>query len=762
MTLAVIRNRRMVSPPTAPNDNPDFNPDFGSTFAPEGPDRPNRRSLLWRRMGAWAVEVALIAASGGLPFAIGQAARTALEGPPVPLNPVLASVEDAAAKTFAIPPHLRPTAVAPMTNLFWSGALVLPVALGGLQLFLLATTGKTSPKAWFGLQLTDEQGRAPGLGRVLLREGVGRWGLPLGTAYGVWRASGAYPDLSILLGLAVVGLAVESGAALLDPQRRPWRDRLAKTRVVDLRDPEGWVEPGMAAMEPGPIAPATMGRSILVNGRSGSGSLTERSAARLTLNHPNGPETTNLILSPIGARGLWAWVRQNPGTAIVVVGSLGLVLVLGTFAATQIYVQDQADRRAAQAQKQELLLDLVAKYSQNAPDQRRGSVLALGAVQDPNPEIVLLLNLLGQEESPQLIEALQQSITSAGPAALPYLQRLNQTLKTDADSLAAGPNTGEATRAALRLRATQRAIAKLLRLRSGADGSIDLSRVDLGQSNSPNAQFSLVLDRADLSGLKLRSAVLTGANLRGSVFRSAGPDGRWNTFDDALTDLSGADLRGADLTSASLITGQLERTSLVGAALNGTNLTSARLIGANLSQAKLLGANLEAANLDGASLTGADLGDAKLNQASLHGAKLGQARAVGASLAQADLTEASWRGGDLSTADLNRANLRNADLSATRLIGANLQGAQLQSAQLQGTDFSQADLRGALFEGANLKGAIFAPTNAAPAGGFVGRTDSEKPSALVKGADFSQAKNLDPRQLAYLCTQGAIHPQCPQ
>jgi hypothetical protein len=33
---------------------------------------------------------------------------------------------------------------------------------------------------------------------------------------------------------------------------------------------------------------------------------------------------------------------------------------------------------------------------------------------------------------------------------------------------------------------------------------------------------------------------------------------------------------------------------------------------------------------------------------------------------------------------------------------------------------------------------------------------------LVKGADFSQAKNLDPRQLAYLCTQGAIHPQCPQ
>ncbi|HEY9689036.1 MAG TPA: pentapeptide repeat-containing protein, partial [Coleofasciculaceae cyanobacterium] len=555
------------------------------------------------------------------------------------------------------------------------------------------------------------------------------------------------------------------------PRGRSWRDRLAKTQMIDLFDetqPDGCLEPGTAAAmqagsnpgaHPGAIAPQTRGW-----GRSaGNGALSGRSAATITVNQTvNPPEPTNLILSPIGQRGLAGWVRQNPGTAIVSAGSIGLVIILGTFAATQLYAQDQANRRAAQEQQKELLLDLVAKYSQNAPDQRRGSVLALGAIKDPNPEIVLLLNLLGQEESPQLIEALQQSITSAGPTALPYLQRLNQTLKTDADSLAAGPNTAEATQAALRLRATQRAIAKLLRLRSGANEPIDLSRVDLGQSNSPVAQFSLVLDRADLSGLNLRSAVLTGANLRGSVFRSAGPDGRWNTFDDALTDLSGADLRGADLTGASLLTGQLERASLVGAALNRTNLSNARLTGANLSRAKLLGANLDAATLDQASLTGADLGDATLNQASLHEAKLGQARAISAKLVQADLTAVSWRGGDLSSADLNRANLQNADLSASRLVGANLQGAKLQNATLQGTDFSQADLRGATFEGANLKGAIFAPAAAAPAGGFVGRTDGEKPSALVKGADFSQAKNLDPRQLAYLCTQGAIHPQCPQ
>ncbi|HEY9690206.1 MAG TPA: RDD family protein, partial [Coleofasciculaceae cyanobacterium] len=311
----------MVSPSTAPDENPDRPAPHPSD------DRPSRpRSFWWRRAGAWAVEMTLIAASAGLPFAIGQSARTALEGPPVPLNPVLSGIEETAAKTFAIPPHLRPTAVAPMTNLFWSGALVLPLTLGGLQLFLLATTGQTSPKAWFGVKLTDDRGQAPGLGRVLVREGVGRWGVPLGTAYAIWRASGAYPDLSILLGLTLLALAAESGTALLDPRGRSWRDRLAKTQMIDLFDetqPDGWLEPGTAAAmqagaNPGVIAPQTRGW-----GRSaGNGALSGRSAATITVNQTvNPPEPTNLILSPIGLRGLAGWVRQNPGTAIVSAGS---------------------------------------------------------------------------------------------------------------------------------------------------------------------------------------------------------------------------------------------------------------------------------------------------------------------------------------------------------------------------------------------------------------------------------------------------------
>jgi len=34
-------------------------------------------------------------------------------------------------------------------------------------------------------------------------------------------------------------------------------------------------------------------------------------------------------------------------------------------------------------------------------------------------------------------------------------------------------------------------------------------------------------------------------------------------------------------------------------------------------------------------------------------------------------------------------------------------------------------------------------------------------SASIKGVDFSQAKNLDPQQLAFICTQGGLNSRCP-
>ena len=86
-------------------------------------------------------------------------------------------------------------------------------------------------------------------------------------------------------------------------------------------------------------------------------------------------------------------------------------------------------------------------------------------------------------------------------------------------------------------------------------------------------------ERADLSGADLRSADLSGANLRSADLRS--------------DDLSGANLRSANLRSA-----DLRSANLSGADLSGANLRSADLSGANLS-----GANLRSADLSGADLS---------------------------------------------------------------------------------------------------------------------------------------------------------------
>jgi hypothetical protein len=99
--------------------------------------------------------------------------------------------------------------------------------------------------------------------------------------------------------------------------------------------------------------------------------------------------------------------------------------------------------------------------------------------------------------------------------------------------------------------------------------------------------------RADLSGTRLASLSLWGADLREA-------------------DLRGADLRGCNLDHAQL--------SL--AVLSAACLASASCWGANMSQAVLTKADLTGAKLDHADLRGADLRGADLTNASLWGAHL--------------------------------------------------------------------------------------------------------------------------------------------
>lgn len=689
--------------------------------------------LLVRRCGAWAVEVSLIVFSGLIPFSIGQAVNRGPQS--VPLNPIVASTSEAIARTLAIPIRDRNPRVAPLTNLFWTGALLAPIALAGWQLYLLAKTGQTLPKRWFGVRVVAS-GRPPGWARVLVRESLGRWGVPIGVAYTLWRLSGAYPDLLILTALSSFTLLGDGAVARLDSKRRTGHDRLARTFVVD-------------ALKPYPQPPTT-------NPFQGSDWTEEDAAIAAIVLTPETPSQKSA--------NLWVWMRQHPGLTLLVVTTVGMVAVLGTFVGTQIYIQSQANLRDFKQRDDEVFLALVSKLSPatpNAATERRAAILALGAVNDPRAT-PLLVDLLGQEDNAAMLEVIQQALVSRGLKALPYLQRLNQAFSNDLDSMRFGGNAQEKQLVALRQRATQRAVAKILTVYSGSLNNIDLSRIDLGQTASGPTQFTLVLDKADLSGIRLRSASLTNANLQGVRFSGAGEDRRFGTFDDWIADLSGADLEGANLTGAFLSNAFMNRANFLRAILNKANLSMGSLSGANLSSAKLIGADLRQALLKDASLTGADLGTANLSGANLENARLSQVKAQGAQLQSTNLVESDWQGADLAGADLSDANLQNANLSSTRLTNGKLRNAQLQNANLRNADLSFVDFRGASLAGANFQGATFLGNKSPRSDQFIQSPSATSKTGRLQGVDFTETKNLSASQIAYICLQGGIHPRCPK
>ena len=702
--------------------------------APSGLNQPDpswqtqskQMPLLVRRCGAWAVEISLIAASALVPFSIGALVNN--ESQTVPLNPYIAAASETVARTLGIPVRDRNPRVAPLTNLFWSGALLAPAVLAGWQLFLLARTGQTVPKRWFGVKVVTASGTPPGFVQVLIRESLGRWGVPLGVAYGIWRLTGAFPDLLILGGLC--GLAViADGAFAWRYKRQAGHDRLANTLVVS---------PDSNQLSPNPLK---------------SPDWTEEDA-----------QIAALVVTPqTGIKenpSLWNWIRQHPGATLVIVtiGSAGLILTL--FVGTLIYTQTQANMRDSRQRNDELFVALVSKLSPTSAlgaSGRRSAILALGAVEDSRA-VPLLADLLTQEDNRAMLDAIQQALVSSGPKALPDLQRLNQGLSNDLESLRFG---GKAERelAAARQRTVQRAIGKILTVYSSQLNGADLSRTDLAQSPAGPAQFTLVLNKVDLSGIKLRNTNLTNASLQGTRFYGTGEDRRPGTFDDWISDLTAANFEGANLTGASLNSAVMNRTTFVRAVLNKANLSSGNLNAANFSSAILIGASLQQAMLKNAIFTGADIGSANLSGADLSGARLGKVKAQGAQLTLTNLSKSEWQGADLSGADLSGANLENADLSSTKLANVNLKDARLQDANLRNAEVSSVDFRGANLAGANFKGAVF--LGKAASDQFIQNPTGSK-SGRFQGVDFAEAKNLDQSQIAYICLQGGIHPKCPQ
>lgn len=701
--------------------------DSGINNNPEASWQLKSKQLpIWvRRCGAWATEVSLILLSGTVPFYLGQLGNIGNRS--VPLNPAVAKTTEVIANTFGIPLRNPNQKVTPLANLLWSGALFAPVVIVGWQLFLLATTGQTLPKRWFKIRVVATSGNSPGWNKTLVREGFGKWGLPMGTAYLIWRITGAFPSLGILFLLGGLTSFIDIYFIRFNKLRRTGHDQLGNTFVVDTC-------------------------SCQLDSNPFSLNDTEKQVS-----------TATIVLSQKKSESfdLWPWVRQNPGMTLLVMTTVGMASVLGTIFGTQVYIQNQANWREFKQQDNDLFLALVNKLSltSNQPQQRRVSVLALGSTKDPRA-IPLLVDLLAQEKEPSILDGIQQSLVSAGPTALPELRRLNQALKNDLESLSYGGNTQEQLLVSLRIRATQKAIAKILKVYSGSLKNVNLSGVDLGQITSTPASFTLILENTDLSGVKLRGAILNQASFKNSRFYGPGKDNRLGTFDDSIADLSGANLIEVNLTGTILGPVVMQHADLLRANLSKAKMPNSIIINSNFSSAKLIETNLHRANLTEASFTGADLGSADLSEANLYRANLSKVKAEGATFQSSNLRESNWQGANLSGANFSRANLKKADLSLALLTNTNFQNAQLQNANLRNADLSLADLRGANLSGTDLKGAKLAVPKPNQADQFLANPLDIFKSDHLRGVNFNFAKNLNPNQINYICKQGGIHEKC--
>ncbi|BDI16916.1 hypothetical protein ANSO36C_27180 [Nostoc cf. commune SO-36] len=694
------------------------------------PERANSVLLASRRFAAWAAEITLVVTSGLIPFGIGVYANSRSDLNRVPLNPVLVVTERAIARPLALPVSYGIRNVAWPTNILWTIALLAPVTLSWWQLYLLAKTGSTLPKRWLKVRVVNEQGKPPGLGAVVIREGFGRWTVPISIAYLLWRYSFAFPNLGLFTFLSLLMIVGEGIGLPSRRGRRALHDQLAGTYTID---------------------------ALLANNRQAQSAGSNDEAEEWQEGEELAADQTNQ--SP----NLWRRIQQNPNLTMFGIGLTSMTAVLATLIGTQVYIQIQQSQRATQKINRQQFDELRNQLTPNSGvtnEQRQSAILAMGGINDPQ-SIKYLVDLLVSETNPSVLDTIQQALTTVGPQAIPELKNKNQFLVSELESMGSSAAQERELRQG-RLQRNQRTINKILSVYSGKIQGIDLSSTQLGQSGTPGSSFfNLVLDNLDLSGVKFKSANLNQASFKGSRFRGAGEDGRWDTYDDVMADLSQAQLQQANLTDANLSRVLMNRTDLSRATLNRANLSNARLYEAKLNSTQLVGADLQNAVLERASLTGADLGDAKLNEANLYAARLGRVTAIGTQLSFANLTNTDWQGADLSGAYLDRANLSNANLSATRLAGAVLRSAQMENANLQNADLSLADLRGANIAGADFKGAIIAPSKQDPADQFVQTPDLGSVSAVVQGVDFSKAKNLDSKQLAYICTQGGIHPRCP-
>ncbi len=717
----------------------------------------NRHSLALRRLLAWGLEVTVLVGAAAVPWALGEAVRQRVEANTVPLNPVSQVVQEGAARTLGRPRTSLVKEVPVATNLLWFSGVLLPMLVAGGHIHQLARTGKSWPKAWLGLQVVTLTNAMPGYRVALLREGVGRVGCPLGVAYLVWLGSG-----TLLTAVSGGGLVLACGLALgatgfTNSSRRALHDHLACTKVLLLRGGQLPVKHTEARNSTVDVTSPHGAQTALVRPTVATAAhrlFPLAQAQLLTVTQEEGGLRA-IVLSPLEEAGArrwwplpWAWVGLG-------VAGLALAMALGYGWRRQAMVGPTVS--PGRMGSDDLFLALVENLSLKANTFRdqQAAALALASSQDPRA-ITLLVDLLAQTGDPALLDTIQQALVTLGPPTLPHLQRLNLTLANDIVALA----PDQRLIAQLRQRTVKRTLAKILVLHSGQFNGADLSGTNLAHVLEGPDTFTLVLEQQNLAGIRWHRAVLSGARLRKAILFDPGPDGRPDTFDDWI-----ADFTGSDLTEASLVAAQLRHVLFINTSLLRANLSNAKahhadFSGANASSALFIAAEADQAQFRGTSLVGADLTEAQLTQADFTEARLREAILSGANLSEANLVRADLQDADLRDSTLSGANLAEADLRNSRLTQANLQNANLQNANLQNANLQDVVLQGANLSGANFQGATFVAVATAPVNGFIAPLTEPESGDALADVDFSEAENLDADQIAYICQQGGLHPQC--
>jgi len=707
-----------------PSDSQPITAEVSATTVRRGWSAPWK--LTRRRLLAWSLEVSLLTASTTLPWAAGAWVRHQFQDHLVPLNPVSSLVQGVTAAPLGRSRQSLVTQVPPLTNLLWFTALALPLGLGLYHLHGLATRGKTLPKAWLGLQVVAPHQPQLGYAAALLREGVGRLGLPLGLAYLVWLSSGAFPSLVALAGLSLTASLAEGLTALLDPQGRAIHDRLARTQVRPLEEGQFL----LAHQRP------RFSRSLLFKWHRLGRLLRPEQV------YAEQGGLRSMVFSPTGTRRF---------SAIAALGAIGLLSLIGLGGLMVGW-----RRQAEVGRHDQLFLALVENISLHATSlaDQQAAALALASSEDPRA-ITFLVDLLAQTQSPELLGTLQQALTTAGPRAIPPLQRLNRSLTSDLTRHRDGSNLARA-----RLQAVQRTLMKILVIHSGSLQGLDLGGTNLAQDLEGPAPFTLVLDQAHLAGLRWRDARLNGAQLGGAIFFDPGKDGHAHTFDDGVTDFSGSDLTAANLAAAQISYALFRGGSLLKADLSRAQANHADFSGVNASSARWIASQARQSRFDRASLVGADFTQAQLTQASLVDTRLRRVIFAEANLEAANLKGSDLTGADLTATHLRGANLSQANLSRARLVDTDLRQANLQGVNLQGANLQGARLGGANLNGADLAGAYFFLREQRQPGSFITTILAQESGDNLAGVDFSKVLNLDPGQLPYLCRQGALHADC--